>query len=140
MEKYIGKSVYKGTAIGPVSVLKKKDSLVKRIHIDNTEEELKRLDAAKERTMTQLGQLYEKALQEVGEVNAAIFEVSGGAVVRILKLNDLVDFSFHLFYILYRKGIVVVLKNEIPYSKCLNGVLRFFFYIILAILHLERGH
>lgn len=56
------------------------------------------------------------------------------------KLNDLVDFSFHLFYILYRKGIVVVLKNEIPYSKCLNGVLRFFFYIILAILHLERGH
>ena len=57
MEKYIGKSVYKGTAIGPVSVLKKKDSLVKRIHIDNTEEELKRLDAAKERTMTQLGQL-----------------------------------------------------------------------------------
>ena len=75
MEKYIGKSVYKGTAIGPVSVLKKKDSLVKRIHIDNTAEELKRLDAAKERTMTQLGQLYEKALQEVGEVNAAIFEV-----------------------------------------------------------------
>ena len=63
MEKYIGKSVYKGTAIGPVSVLKKKDSLVKRIHIDNTAEELKRLDAAKERTMTQLGQLYEKALQ-----------------------------------------------------------------------------
>ena len=55
-------------------------------------------------------------------------------------INDLVDFSFHLFYILYRKGIVVVLKNEIPYSKCLNGVLRFFFYIILAILHLERGH
>ena len=42
MEKYIGKSVYKGTAIGPVSVLKKKDSLVKRIHIDNTAEELKR--------------------------------------------------------------------------------------------------
>ena len=75
MEKYIGKSVYKGTAIGPVSVLKKKDSLVKRIHIDNTAEELKRLDAAKERTMTQLAQLYEKALQEVGEVNAAIFEV-----------------------------------------------------------------
>ena len=44
MEKYIGKSVYKGTAIGPVSVLKKKDSLVKRIHIDNTAEELKRLE------------------------------------------------------------------------------------------------
>lgn len=55
-----------------LSVFEEKDSLVKRIHIDNTAEELKRLDAAKERTMTQLGQLYEKALQEVGEVNAAI--------------------------------------------------------------------
>ena len=75
MEKYIGKSVYKGIAIGPVCVLKKNDSLIKRTHIDNVEEELKRLDAAKERTLIQLGELYDKALQEVGEVNAAIFEV-----------------------------------------------------------------
>lgn len=49
-------------------------------------------------------------------------------------------FHFISFIFYTRKGIVVVLKNEIPYSKCLNGVLRFFFYIILAILHLERGH
>lgn len=75
MEKYIGKSVYKGTAIGPVSVLNKKDNVVKRVHIDQVDEELKRLDAAKERTFDQLGSLYDKALQEVGEVNAAIFEV-----------------------------------------------------------------
>ena len=75
MGKYIGKSVYKGTAIGPVNVLKKNDSLIKRTHIDNVDEELKRLDAAKERTLTQLRDLYDKALQEVGEVNAAIFEV-----------------------------------------------------------------
>ncbi len=75
MGKYIGKSVYKGTAIGPVNVLKKNDSLIKRTHIDNVDEELKRLDAAKERTLTQLKGLYDKALQEVGEVNAAIFEV-----------------------------------------------------------------
>lgn len=75
MEKYIGKSVYKGIAIGPVSVLNKKDNVVKRGHIDQVDEELKRLDAAKERTFDQLGSLYDKALQEVGEVNAAIFEV-----------------------------------------------------------------
>ena len=75
MEKYIGKSIYKGIAIGPVNVLKKNDSIIKRTHIDNVDEELKRLDAAKKRTLTQLGELYDKALQEVGEVNAAIFEV-----------------------------------------------------------------
>lgn len=75
MEQYAGKSVYKGTAIGPINVLKKKDNLVKRTHITQAEEELKRLEAAKELSLEQLGRLYEKALQEVGEVNAAIFEV-----------------------------------------------------------------
>ena len=75
MEQFAGKSVYKGTAIGPINVLKKKDGLVKRTHITQAEEELKRLEAAKELTLEQLGRLYEKALQEVGEVNAAIFEV-----------------------------------------------------------------
>ena len=75
MEKYIGKSVYKGIAIGPVHVLKKKDHLVKRIHVDHVEKELERLEKAKEQALSQLGELYEKAMQEVGEVNAAIFEV-----------------------------------------------------------------
>lgn len=75
MEKYIGKSVYKGTAIGPVKVLKKTESLVKRKHIDDVEAELDRLDKAKTLAYDQLGALYEKALQEVGETNAAIFEV-----------------------------------------------------------------
>ena len=75
MEKYIGKSVYKGTAIGPVRVLKKTESLVKRKHIDDVEAEVDRLDKAKTLTYDQLGTLYEKALQEVGESNASIFEV-----------------------------------------------------------------
>ena len=75
MEKYSGKSVYKGTAIGPVKVLKKTESLVKRKHIDDVEAELDRLDKAKTLAYDQLGALYEKALQEVGETNAAIFEV-----------------------------------------------------------------
>ena len=75
MEKYIGKSVYKGITIGPVHVLKKRDHLVKRIHVDHVEKELERLEKAKEQAIGQLGELYEKAMQEVGEVNAAIFEV-----------------------------------------------------------------
>lgn len=75
MEKYSGKSVYKGTAIGPVRVLKKTESLVKRKHIDDVEAEVDRLDKAKTLTYDQLGALYEKALQEVGESNASIFEV-----------------------------------------------------------------
>ena len=75
MTEYTGKSVYKGTAIGEIRVLKKKDSLVKRVHIDDVEAELTRLEDAKQQTLAQLQSLYEKALQEVGEANAAIFEV-----------------------------------------------------------------
>lgn len=75
MEKYMGKSVYKGTAIGPVNVLKKRDSVIRRVHAEDTEGELRRLDEAKEQALLQLSRLYDKALQEVGEVNAAIFEV-----------------------------------------------------------------
>ena len=75
MEKYMGKSVYKGTAIGPVNVLKKRDSVIRRVHVEDTEGELRRLDEAKEQALLQLSRLYDKALQEVGEVNAAIFKV-----------------------------------------------------------------
>lgn len=75
MTEYTGKSVYKGTAIGEIRVLKKKESLVKRVHIDDVEAEVARLEDAKQQTLSQLQSLYEKALQEVGEANAAIFEV-----------------------------------------------------------------
>ena len=54
MEKYIGKSVYKGTAIGPVNVLKKSESLIKRVHVENVDEELKRLDKLKKRRFNSL--------------------------------------------------------------------------------------
>ena len=75
MEKYIGKSVYKGTAIGPINVLKTRDGIVKRQHVEDVAAELQRLEDAKAQAQAQLGSLYEKALQEVGEVNAQIFEV-----------------------------------------------------------------
>ena len=61
MEKYIGKSVYKGTAIGPINVLKKSDGIVKRQHVEDVAAELQRLEDAKKQAQAQLGALYEKA-------------------------------------------------------------------------------
>lgn len=70
-----GKSVFGGIAIGRLSVYKKKDTQVKRIKIADTEVEVQRFSSARETAKEQLAGLYEKALKEVGEVNAMIFEV-----------------------------------------------------------------
>ncbi len=75
MEKLAGKSVYKGIVMGPVLVLKKDDSQVKRRKVEDAEAEIARVNEAVELARTQLQALYEKALKEVGEANAAIFEV-----------------------------------------------------------------
>lgn len=75
MEKYSGKSVYKGIALGKVSVFQKSDDQVKRVKIDDTKSELARFEAAREIAKEQLQKLYEKAVVEVGEASAAIFEV-----------------------------------------------------------------
>ena len=70
-----GKSVFSGIAIGKISILQKVDTSVKRVHVEDPEEEVKRVEAAKEQAVAQLQKLYDKALQEVGESGAAIFEV-----------------------------------------------------------------
>ena len=75
MQSYQGKSVYKGIAMGPVVVLKKNDYQVKRTRIEDPEAEIKRVDEALEKSKEQLQKLYDKAVQEVGEARAAIFEV-----------------------------------------------------------------
>ena len=75
MRSYQGKSVYKGIAMGPVVVLKKNDYQVKRTRIEDPEAEIKRVDEALEKSKEQLQKLYDKAVQEVGEASAAIFEV-----------------------------------------------------------------
>lgn len=75
MKEYNGKVVYRGIAMGPALVLNKKGQQVKRCKIENTDAELARLDDAKKKSGEQLKKLYEKALREVGESNAAIFEV-----------------------------------------------------------------
>ena len=75
MIKLAGKSVYKGIAMGPIVVLKKNDAEVKRFKVEDSQAEMDRLQAAIEVSQGQLGKLYEKALKEVGEASAAIFEV-----------------------------------------------------------------
>ncbi len=75
MEYLKGKSVYKGVAFGKISVLKKDDYVVKRVKIEDTQAELQRVEEAVEASKQQLQKLYEKALKEVGEASAAIFEV-----------------------------------------------------------------
>ena len=70
-----GKSVFGGIAIGKISVYQKGEQQVKRVKIEDTEQEIARYRQAKEAAITQLGQLYQKALKEVGETNAAIFEI-----------------------------------------------------------------
>ena len=75
MQYFQGKSVYKGLVMGPVAVLKKNDYQVKRARIEDPEAEVKRVKEAVEVSKKQLGRLYDKAVREVGEASAAIFEV-----------------------------------------------------------------
>ena len=75
MQCFQGKSVYKGIAMGPIVVLKKNDYQVKRTRIEDIEAEVKRVDEALKASQEQLQKLYDKAVREVGEASAAIFEV-----------------------------------------------------------------
>lgn len=75
MIKFKGKGVYGAVAIGNISVFKRQELSVKRTHVDDSEAEKARLEAAKELALEQLGEIYEKALKEVGETNAQIFEI-----------------------------------------------------------------
>lgn len=73
MKEYKGKSVFGGIAIGRIKVYNKSEQQVKRVHIDDTEHEKKRYYAAVDKAAMQLQELYDKAVKEVGEANAAIF-------------------------------------------------------------------
>ena len=70
-----GKSVFSGIAIGKISILQKADTSVKRTKVENPEAEIRRVQEAKEKAVEQLQKLYDKAVREVGEASAAIFEV-----------------------------------------------------------------
>ncbi len=75
MLRLSGKIVFRGIAMGPAVVLKKKDETVERQKIEDVDHETARFEEAKAASKEQLRKLYEKAVEEVGETNAAVFEV-----------------------------------------------------------------
>ena len=75
MEMYTGKSIFKGIAIGKILFYQKGEQPVKRVKVEDTAEQIKRYEDARAKAAEQLQGLYEKALKEVGEANAAVFEV-----------------------------------------------------------------
>ena len=87
MEKYTGKSIFKGIAIGKILFYQKGEQPVKRVKIEDTAEQIKRYEDARAKAAEQLQGLYEKALKEVGEANAAVFEVHQ----MMLEDNDYID-------------------------------------------------
>lgn len=98
MKVYEGKSVYNGIAIGRVKILKKGQQLVKRCRISDTAAEIMRYEEAKTISIEQLGALYDKALKEVGEANAAIFEVH-----QMMLMDD--DYNDSIANIITSQGV-----------------------------------
>ena len=70
-----GKSVFGGIAIGKISFYKRNEITIKRSHVEDTEAEIKRFEKAKEQASAELQQLHDKAMDDVGETNAMIFEI-----------------------------------------------------------------
>ena len=70
-----GKSVFGGVSIGKLMFYKRNEKVIKREHISDADAEWKRVEAAKGQAVDQLKELYEKALEDVGEANAMIFEI-----------------------------------------------------------------
>lgn len=75
MQAFHGKSVFSGIAIGRIKVYSKGEQQIKRIRVEDTDREMRRYQQAKEEAVSQLKGLYDKAVREVGEANAAIFEI-----------------------------------------------------------------
>ena len=75
MQIFEGKSVFGGIAIGKIRVYQKNQQQVKRYKVEDTEQEVSRYQNAKEKAIQELQELYDKALREIGQANAAIFEV-----------------------------------------------------------------
>lgn len=87
MDTYTGKSIFKKIAIGKILFYQKGEQTIKRKHIEDIDAELKRYEKARAAAIEQLDALHEKALKEVGEANAAVFEVHA----MMLEDDDYVD-------------------------------------------------
>ena len=70
-----GKSVFGGVSIGKIMFYKRNEKVIKRTHVDDVDAEWKRFCDAKDTAVSQLKELYDKAIEDVGEANAMIFEI-----------------------------------------------------------------
>ena len=75
MQVYSGKSVFGGVSIGKIMFYKRNEKVIKRTHVDDVDAEWKRFCDAKDTAVSQLKELYDKAIEDVGEANAMIFEI-----------------------------------------------------------------
>ena len=96
MTVFKGKGVYGAVASGKISVFKKQNIAIKRVHCTDTASEIARVESAKAKTLEQLQSIYEKALKEVGETNAQIFEIH----MMMLEDDD------------YNDSIVNIIENQ----------------------------
>ena len=96
MTVFKGKGVYGAVASGKISVFKKQNIAIKRVHCTDTANEIARVESAKAKTLEQLQAIYEKALKEVGETNAQIFEIH----MMMLEDDD------------YNDSIVNIIENQ----------------------------
>lgn len=96
MTVFKGKGVYGAVASGKISVFKKQNIAIKRVHCTDTASEIARVESAKAKTLEQLQAIYEKALKEVGETNAQIFEIH----MMMLEDDD------------YNDSIVNIIENQ----------------------------
>lgn len=103
-----GKPVFRGIAIGKIRLLSKKENVVTRKKIEDSETEIIRYEKAKEKAIEELNELYERALKEVGEVNAQIFEV------HIMMLGD-EDYNDAI------KGMITAQKVNAEYAVAVTG-------------------
>lgn len=118
MEKYTGKAVYKGIAMGEIIVFRKDDDQVKRYRTEDSDAELKRFNMAKEEAMGQLGELYEKAVKEVGESSAAIFEIHQ----MLLEDEDYLDAIHNMILIEHVNAEYAVAKTGENFASMFAGM------------------
>ena len=98
MEQFTGKSIFNGIAIGRILFYSKNQQQVKRNKVEDAETEISRYESAKEIAIGQLQELYDKALEEVGEANAMIFEVHA------MMLED-DDYNDSVYNIIRTEGV-----------------------------------
>ena len=116
MEKYTGKSIFKGIAIGKILFYQKGEQPVKRVKIEDTAEQIKRYEDARAKAAEQLQGLYEKALKEVGEANAAVFEVHQ----MMLEDDDYIDSVVNIIETQQVNAEFAVATTGDNFQKCLR--------------------